>query len=87
MSIKISELPSGTAGQNDVVPVANAAGTQTSKVTLMGIASLATKHTVGLGKITANNIVSFSGLDNSEVKFGGGGEILYKESVVDGGVF
>lgn len=51
MGIKISELPSGTAEQNAVVPVANAAATETRKVTLLGIASLATKQTVGLGNV------------------------------------
>ncbi|NDD53258.1 hypothetical protein EBZ39_05190 [bacterium] len=179
MGVKISELPSGPAEQTAIVPATNASGTETRKVTLIGIASLATKQTVGLGEvdntsdankpvstatqtalnlkaplanptftgtvggitksmvglgnvdntsdankpvstatqaalnlrapinnptftgtvggitksmvglgnITVNNAVSFSGLNNSEVKFGGGGEVLYKESVVDGGVF
>jgi len=51
MGIKISQLPSGSAEQTAVAPATNAAGTQTSKVTLMGIASLATKQTVGLGNV------------------------------------
>jgi len=51
MGIKISELPSGPAEQTAVAPATNAAGTVTSKVTLMGIASLATKQTVGLGNV------------------------------------
>jgi hypothetical protein len=51
MGIKISELPSGTADQNAVVPVTNAAATETRKVTLLDIASLATKQTVGLGNV------------------------------------
>ena len=51
MGIKISELPSGSAEQTAVAPATNAAGTVTSKVTLMGIASLATKQTVGLGNV------------------------------------
>ena len=49
MGIKISDLPSGPAEQTSVAPATNAEGTETSKVTLMGIASLATKQTVGLG--------------------------------------
>jgi len=51
MGIKISELPSGSAEQAAVVPATNATSTETRKVTLMGIASLATKQTVGLGNV------------------------------------
>lgn len=51
MGIKISELPSGVAEQNSVVPVTNQADTETVKVTLMSIASLATKQTVGLSNV------------------------------------
>lgn len=41
----------GVAEQNSVVPVSNEAATETVKVTLFGIASLATKQTVGLGNV------------------------------------
>lgn len=51
MGIKISELPLGTAEQNAVVPSTNATATQTTKITLASIASLATKQTVGLGNV------------------------------------
>ena len=51
MGIKISDLPSGSAEQTAFAPVTNAAGTETRKVTLMGIASLATKQTVGLANV------------------------------------
>jgi len=51
MGIKISELPSGSAEQTSVAPVTNASGAETRKVTLMNIASLATKQTVGLGNV------------------------------------
>lgn len=39
--IKISELPSASAVGTSVVPVSNAAGTATNKVTLADIAALA----------------------------------------------
>ena len=51
MGIKISELPSGVAEQSAVVPATNADATETRKVTLLGIASLATKQTVGLANV------------------------------------
>jgi len=51
MRIKISELPSGTAEQNAVVPATNASGSATRKVKMGEIAALATKQTVGLGDV------------------------------------
>lgn len=51
MGVKISDLPSGSAEQTSFAPVTNASGTETRKVTLMGIASLATKQTVGLANV------------------------------------
>ena len=51
MGIKISELPPGAAEQTALAPASNAEGTETLKVTLMAIASLATKQTVGLSNV------------------------------------
>lgn len=41
-NVKISQLPSGTAAAGAVVPATNASGTATEKITLGGIAALAT---------------------------------------------
>jgi hypothetical protein len=47
--VKISQLPSGTAAANAVVPATNAAGTTTEKITLGGIRDLAhaSRHQTG----------------------------------------
>lgn len=42
--VKISQLPSGTANANAVVPATNAAGTTTEKITLAGIVGLQHNH-------------------------------------------
>jgi hypothetical protein len=41
-NVKISQLPAGIAAANAVVPATNADGTVTEKITLAGIAALAT---------------------------------------------
>jgi hypothetical protein len=51
MGIKISDLTAGSAEPSAVVPATNSAATQTRKVTLLEIASLATKQSVGLENV------------------------------------
>lgn len=53
--VKISELPAGTAAAAAIVPATNAAGTETQKVEIGSIVSLARTNTVeSPAEITAN---------------------------------
>ena len=45
--VKISELTLAAAAGDSVVPASNAAGSATNKVTLLGIANLATPANIG----------------------------------------
>jgi hypothetical protein len=57
--VKISQLPSGTAAANAIVPATNAAGTTTQKVTLGSIRDLthASRHQTG-GADAVTNVVN-----------------------------
>lgn len=89
--VKISQLPSGTANANAVVPATNAAGTTTQKVTLGSIVGLAHQHTISQvtdlettlgqkldapGSATAGDVLTYS--DGSWVAAAptGGGDYL-----------
>jgi hypothetical protein len=73
--VKISQLPSGTAAANAVVPATNAAGTTTEKITLGGIRDLAhaSRHQTGGADAIEPVIVTPSSLSASQNNYSPGG--------------
>jgi hypothetical protein len=72
--VKISQLPSGTAAANAVVPATNAAGTTTEKITLGGIRDLAhaSRHQTGGADAINPVIVTPSSLSASQNNYSPG---------------
>jgi hypothetical protein len=72
--VKISQLPSGTAAANAVVPATNAAGTTTEKITLGGIRDLAhaSRHQTGGADAIDPVIVTPSSLSASQNNYAPG---------------
>ena len=58
--VKISELSLAAADGDSVVPASNAGGTATNKVTLLGIANLATPANIGA---VASDVTGITGAD------------------------
>lgn len=80
--IKISELPSGTANANAIVPATNASGTTTQKVTLGGIRDLAhaSNHQTGGSDAIANVVVSPSQITANQNNYNPGTGDIFRIS-------
>lgn len=75
--IKISALPVGVPQEQAVVPATNAAGTLTQKITLIGIAQLASINSI-------NGVTIVSAQDGDLLKFNGS---TWANERLDGGNF
>ena len=63
--VKISELTLAAAAGDSVVPASNAAGSATNKVTLLGIANLATPANIGAVASDPTGITGADAISNA----------------------